>query len=67
VHRALLTRTSYPVRALDGSSVRAEANVVLLRNRKKRVLGTRFFGWVSRRLRRKKFTRLLLLCGRHVL
>lgn len=30
------------------------------------MLGTRFFGWISRRLRRKKFTRLLLLCGRHV-
>ncbi len=44
MHRALVTRTAYPVRAQDGSSVQAEANVVLLRNRKKRVLGTRFFG-----------------------
>jgi ribosomal protein L14 len=36
-------------------------------NRKKRILGTRLFGWVSRKLRRKKFLRILLLCGRHVL
>jgi len=25
------------------------------------------FGWVSRKLRRKKFLRILLLCGRHIL
>jgi ribosomal protein L14 len=36
-------------------------------NRKKRLLGTRFFGWVSRKLRRKKFLRVLIVCGRHIL
>ncbi len=44
VHLALLTRARKERRFLDGTSSRAEANVVLLRNRKKRVLGTRFFG-----------------------
>jgi large subunit ribosomal protein L14 len=66
VHRALLLRSRKEVRFLDGTASRAESNSVILRNRKRRVLGTRFFGWASRRLRRKKFTRILLLCGRHV-
>lgn len=67
VHLALIARTRKETRYLDGTSSNSENNVALLRNRKKRVLGTRFFGWVSRRLRRKKFLRILLLCGRHVI
>jgi ribosomal protein L14 len=38
-----------------------------LMNRKKRLLGTRFFGWVSRNLRRKKFLRVMIACGKHIL
>jgi len=64
---ALITRTSKSVHYLDGSSSSAQSNVVMLINQKKRVLGTRFFGWVSRSLRRKKFIRILLLCARHVI
>ncbi len=67
VHLALITRARKTQRFRDGTQSSVEGNVALLRNRKKRVLGTRFFGWVSRRLRRKKFLRILLLCGRHVL
>jgi large subunit ribosomal protein L14 len=67
VHMALLTRSRKENRFMDGSASRSENNVVLLLNRKKRVLGTRFFGWVSRNLRRKKFLRILILCGRHIL
>jgi ribosomal protein L14 len=36
-------------------------------NKKKRILGTRIFGWVSRHLRRKKFLRILLICGRWII
>ena len=67
IHLALITRARKSTIFLDGTSSSAENNVVLLINRKKRVLGTRFFGWVSRNLRRKKFLRLLLLCGRKVI
>ena len=67
IHLALLTRSRKQVTYLDGSSSAAKLNAVILMNRKKRVIGTRFFGWVSRRLRRKKFLRILLLSGRHVL
>jgi len=67
IHLGLITRTRKQTNFLDGTSSFCENNVILLINRKKRVLGTRFFGWVSRNLRRKKYLRILLLCGRHVL
>ena len=67
MHLGLITRTCKETRFLDGTSSQAKNNVILLRNRKKRILGTRVFGWVSRRLRRKKFLRILLICGRHIL
>ncbi len=63
----LITRTRKEVKYLDGSMSKNEKNIVLLMNKKKRVLGTRFFGWVSRKLRRKKFLRILILCGRRIL
>ena len=67
IHLALLIRSRKEVRFLDGSSSFAEKNSVFLMNKKQRVLGTRFFGWVSRNLRRKKFLRILIICGRHIL
>lgn len=44
IHLALITRARKSITFLDGSSSSNENNVVLLMNRKKRVLGTRFFG-----------------------
>lgn len=67
IHLALVTRTKKEVVFLDGSSSSAKHNSVVLMNRKKRLLGTRFFGWVSRNLRRKKFLRVLIACGKHIL
>lgn len=67
VHLAVITRTRKENRFLDGTSNRCQNNVVLLLNKKKRVIGTRVFGWVSRNLRRKKFLRILILCGRHII
>lgn len=67
IHLALITRARKETRFLDGSSSRAENNVVLIVNKKKRVIGTRIFGWVSRKLRRKKFLRIMIICGKHLL
>jgi large subunit ribosomal protein L14 len=67
IHLALITRTRKTVFFKDGTSSNAQKNIVLIRNRKKRILGTRIFGWVSRKLRRKKFLRILIICGRHVI
>ncbi len=63
----LITRTKKEIRYLDGTYTKNSMNVVLVMNRKKRVLGTRFFGWVSRNLRRKKFLRILILCGKRLI
>lgn len=67
IHLALITRARKETRYLDGSSTKCENNVVLIVNKKKRVVGTRIFGWVSRNLRRKKFLRILILAGRQVI
>lgn len=67
IHLALVTRTRKSVHFKDGTYSGSEKNIVLLINRKKRVLGTRVFGWVSRKLRRKKFLRILIICGRYIL
>jgi len=67
IYFAIITQTSKNVNFLDGSFSSSKNNVVILINNKKRTVGTRFFSWVSRRLRHKKFLRILLLCGRHIL
>lgn len=40
----LITRTKKEIRSLDGTYCQNEMNIILLMNKKKRVLGTRFFG-----------------------
>jgi ribosomal protein L14 len=40
----LITRTRKEICFLDGTMSQNEKNIVLLMNKKKRVLGTRFFG-----------------------
>lgn len=67
IHLALITRARKETKFLDGTSSKAENNVVLIVNKKKRVIGTRVFGWVSRKLRRKKFLRIMIICGKHLL
>lgn len=67
IHLALITRTKKQTRFEDGTLSKNEKNVVLLVNKKKRVIGTRFFGWVSRKLRKKKFLRILVLSGKNIL
>jgi large subunit ribosomal protein L14 len=44
VYLSLLTLTKKDVHFLDGSYSSSEKNVVILMNKKQRVLGTRFFG-----------------------
>ena len=49
IHLALFIRSRKETRFLDGSYSHSEDNAVILMNRKKRILGTRLFGWVSRK------------------
>lgn len=67
VHLALITRSRKESHFLDGSFSRCQNNVVLVVNKKKRVIGTRVFGWVSRKLRRKKFLRIIVLAGKQLI
>lgn len=64
---AVITRARKESRFLDGSSSKAENNVILVLNKKKRIIGTRIFGWVSRNLRKKKFLRIIIACGKRLL
>jgi large subunit ribosomal protein L14 len=67
IHLALVTRTRKRVAFKDGTYSRSQKNIVLIINQKKRILSTRIFGWVSRKLRRKKFLRILIICGRYII
>ena len=63
IHLALIVRTKKEVVFFDGSLSKFKNNSLIVLNKKKRVLGTRLFGWFSRKLRKKKFLRILILCG----
>ena len=67
IHLALITRARKSVSFKDGTYSNSQKNIVLIINRKKRILSTRIFGWVSRKLRRKKFLRILIICGRYII
>ena len=66
MHLGLITRTKKETKFKDGSFSNFNSNSIVLVNRKKRVLGTRVFGPVSRKLRKKKFLRILLMCGNKI-
>ena len=63
IHLGVVARTKKESRFKDGSLSKFGSNSIIMLNRKKRVLGTRLFGWVSRKLRKKKFLRILIMCG----
>ena len=63
---AIITRTKKQTNFKDGSSSKYNNNVIILLNSKKKVLGTRLFGPVSRNLRKKKFLKILMMCGKKI-
>lgn len=63
IYMALITKTKKETKYLDGTFSKFGSNSAILLNKKKRVIGTRLFGWVSRRLRKKKFLRIILMSG----
>jgi large subunit ribosomal protein L14 len=63
IHLGVISRIAKETHFLDGSFSKFNKNALIILNKKKRVLGTRLFGWLSRKLRRKKFLRILILCG----
>lgn len=66
IHLGLITRSKQNTKFKDGSFSKFNTNSIILLNKKKKVLGTRIFGPVSRKLRKKKFLRILIMCGKKI-
>ncbi len=61
VMKAVVVRTSAPVRRLDGSIIRFDRNAAVLVNNQKEPIGTRIFGPVPRELRAKQHMKIISL------
>jgi large subunit ribosomal protein L14 len=63
VVKAVVVRTRQPVRRVDGSYIRFDANAVVLIDNDKNPRGTRIFGAVARELREKNYMKIVSLAG----
>lgn len=61
IHKAVIVRTKKEIRRADGSSIRFDANAVVLINKDGEPIGTRIFGPVTRELRAKKYMKIISL------
>jgi large subunit ribosomal protein L14 len=61
VVRAVVVRTAYPFRRLDGSYIRFDENAAVILSDKNNPKGTRIFGPVARELRDKQYTKIVSL------
>ena len=61
VYRALIIRTKYGARRLDGSTITFDSNAVVLLDKQGELVATRIFGPVPRELRAKKFIKVISL------
>ncbi|MBR2263016.1 MAG: 50S ribosomal protein L14 [Firmicutes bacterium] len=61
VVKAVVVRTTYPVRRKDGSYIRFDDNAAVIINDDQNPKGTRIFGPVARELRAKKYMKILSL------
>src|SRR3974390_1600881 len=57
--RAIIVRTSFPVRRADGSSIRFDRNAAVLINPQGEPVGTRIFGPVTRELRSRNHMKIV--------
>jgi len=61
--KAVVVRTNYPVRRVDGSYVRFDRNAVVLIDDEGNPRGTRIFGAVARELREKNYMKIVSLAS----
>lgn len=59
--KAVVVRTSHPMRRPDGSYVRFDSNAVVLLDNNNEPRGTRIFGAVARELRERGFMKIISL------
>ena len=61
VMKAVVVRTSFPVRRTDGTVIRFDSNAAVLINNQSEPIGTRIFGPVPRELRSKNHMKIISL------
>lgn len=61
VVRAVVVRTSYPIKREDGSVLRFDGNAIVILDKDNNPKGTRIFGPVARELREKNFMKIVSL------
>ncbi|MBI2866786.1 MAG: 50S ribosomal protein L14 [Chloroflexi bacterium] len=61
VVKAVVVRTSRPLRRIDGSSIRFDENAAVILSDKQNPRGTRIFGPVARELRDRGYTKIISL------
>ena len=61
VVKAVVVRTAFPIKRLDGSYLRFETNAAVIMDPQLNPLGTRIFGPVARELRDKNFMKIVSL------
>ncbi len=61
VSRAVIVRTTQPIRRADGSIVRFDRNAIVFIDNQKNPKGTRVFGPIARELREKNFAKIVSL------
>ena len=61
VKKAVIVRTTYPVRREDGSYIQFDTNSAVILDANLEPIGTRIFGPVARELRGKKYTKICSL------
>jgi len=61
VKKAVIVRTSYPLRREDGSYIQFDKNSVVILGTNNEPVGTRIFGPVARELRARNFTKICSL------
>ena len=61
VHRAVIVRTRFPLKRINGETIRFDTNAVVLINKQKEPIGTRIFGPVLRELRALGYMKIISL------
>ena len=61
--KAVVVRTNYPVRRIDGSYVRFDRNAVVILDDEGNPRGTRIFGAVARGLREQNYMKIVSLAS----
>jgi large subunit ribosomal protein L14 len=67
MHYGIVVRSAKESHYKDGSFSKFRTNSVVLLNKKHRLIGTRIFGPVSRKLRKKKLLRIVIMSGKNMI